>query len=137
MFDLKRWVCYILQVWLDLSMFHFALKGIDNDLGNSKINRRKIRYLKYNNGLFQKRSTLPLPLLNKYPPPHTHTHPTPPAVRMSYNNWEIDPLLRQESPIYTDHESQQVNMRNGYCSCHQRSLWEEEDCTSMRFRRIQ
>ena len=55
----------MLQVWLDLTMFHFALKGIDNDLGNSKINRRKIRYLKYSNGLFQKRSTLPLPSIEQ------------------------------------------------------------------------
>ena len=55
----------MLQVWLDLTMFHFALKGIDNDLGNSKINRWKIRYLKYSNGLFQKRSTLPLPSIEQ------------------------------------------------------------------------
>ena len=83
----------MLQVWLDLTMFHFALKGIDNDLGNSKINRWKIRYLKYSNGLFQKRSTLPLPSIEQM-------DPSPP---------------RQESPIYTDHESQEVNMHNGYC----------------------
>ena len=73
--------------------------------GNSKINRRKIRYLKYSNGLFQKRSTLPLPSIEQMDPPPSLPCPT-----------TIDPFPRQESPIYTDHESQQVNMHNDAAS---------------------
>ena len=68
-------------------MFHFALKGIDNDLGHSKINRRKIRYLKYSNGYSRNDPHSPFPLLNKWIPP-----PLPLACPTT-----IDPFPKQEA----------------------------------------